>query len=149
MPTNQGWQVIIKVVAFRNRKTKRSGWAYAVITMNGVDFHRSEDNNGRKSSYRSSQGVVKEAIFKSKELGLSKMLILWNTKRLVQICNQRRNPTWLEKTFISNLVHLQQQGLIITSPFVLKEVIADILYLAHITTCFPVHYCRLRPDLFL
>ena len=149
MPTNQGWQVIIKVTAFRNRKTKRSGWTYAVITMDGAVILKGGESNGRKSSYQSSQEVVKEAIFKSKDLGFSKMLVLYNTKRLVQICNQRRNPTWLEQTFISDLVHLQQQGLIITSLFVPKEVIADILYLAHITTCFPVHYCRLRLDLSL
>ena len=149
MPTNQGWQVIVKVVAFRNRKTKRSGQAYAVITMDGAVILRGGESNERKSSYQSSQEVVQEAIFKSKELGFSKMLILCNTKRLVQICNQRRNPTWLEQTFISNLVYLQQQGLIITSLFVPKEVIVDILYFAHITTCFPVHYCRLRLDLSL
>ena len=100
MATNQGWQVIIKVAAFRNRKTKRSGWAYAVITMDDAVILKGGESNGRKSSYQSSQEVVKEAIFKSKELGFSKMLILCNTKRLVQICNQRRNPTWLEQTFI-------------------------------------------------
>ena len=149
MPTTQGWQVIIKVAHFRNRKTKRSGWAYVVITMDGAIILKGGESSGRKLSYQSSQEVVKEAIFKSKELGFSKMLILCNTKRLVRICNQRRNPTWLEQTIISDLVHLQQQGLIITSLFVPKEVIADFLYLAHITTCFPVHYCRLRPDLFL
>lgn len=83
MPTNQGWQVIIKVAACRNRKTKRSGWAYAVIIMDGAVILRGEESNGRKSSYQSSQEIVKEAIFRSKELGFSKVSILCNTKRLV------------------------------------------------------------------
>ena len=95
IPTNQGWQVIIKVAAFKNKKTKRSGWAYEVKTMDGTVILRGGESIGRKSSYQSSQEAVKEANFKSQELGFSKMLILFNTKRLVQICNQRRNPNWL------------------------------------------------------
>ena len=107
MPTNQGWQVIIKVTAFRNRKTKRNGWAFEVKTMDGAIILKGEESNGGKSSYQSSQEAMKEAIFKSKKLGFLKMLILCNTKRLAQICNQRRNPSWLEQTFISELDHLQ------------------------------------------
>ena len=107
IPTNQGWQVIIKVAAFKNKKTKRSGWAYEVKTMDGTVILRGGESNGRKSSYQSSQEAVKEANFKSQELGFSKMLILFNTKRLVQICNQRRNPNQLQQTFISDLDHLQ------------------------------------------
>ena len=76
--------------------------------MDGTVILRGGVSNGKKSSYQSSQEAMKEAIFNSKELGFSKMLILYNTKRLVQICNQRRNPNWFEQTFILDLDHLQQ-----------------------------------------
>lgn len=145
MPFNPGWQVIIKGATLKNRKTKRSGWAYEVKAMDGSVILTGGESNGRKSAYQSTQEAIKEAIFKSKELGFSKMLILCNSKMLIQVCNQ--SPAWHEQTFILDLDHLKLEGLFVSFLFVPKEVIADILYMAHITTCFPVHYCRLRPDL--
>ena len=55
--------------------------------MDGVIILKGGESNGGKSSYQSSQEAMKEAIFKSKKLGFLKMLILYNTKRLAQICN--------------------------------------------------------------
>lgn len=88
-----------------------------------------------------------EAIFKTKELGFSKMLILCNSKMLTQACSKRRRPAWHEQTFISDLDQLNLQGVSVSFLFVPKEIIADVLYMAHITTVFPVHFCRLWPDL--
>lgn len=88
-----------------------------------------------------------EAIFKSKELGFSKMLILCNSKMLTQVCNKRRRPGWNEQTFISDLDQLNLQGFSVSFPYDPKEIMADTLYMAHITTVFPVHFCRLRLDL--
>ena len=88
-----------------------------------------------------------EAIFKTMELGYSRILILSNSKGLVQVCNRERNPSWLlERTLLSDLNQFMQQGLATHYLFVPKEVISRVIDLAFITTCFPVHHCRLNPN---
>ena len=114
--------------------------------MQGAIIFRGEESNGGKSHHLSIQEAMGDAIIKTKELGYTKMLIICNSKRLVQICSQMSKPTWLEQTLILDLNQLQQQGLI-NHLFVPKEVISDILPLAYMTTCFSVHHCRLNPNL--
>ena len=147
MSIKPGWQVIIKGAAWRNRKTKRSGWAYEVKATDGSVLVKAGERNGSKSAYQSTQEALMEAIFKTKELGFSKMLILCNSKMLTQACSKRRRPAWHEQTFISDLNQLNHQGVSVSFLFVPKEIIADVLYMAHITTVLPVQFCRLRPDL--
>ena len=136
---------MIKVETYRNKKT-RSDYAFEVKTMQGAVIFRGEESNGGKSHHLSIQEAMGDAIIKTKEQGYTKMLIICNSKRLVQICSQMSKPTWLEQTLILDLNQLQQQGLI-NHLFVPKEVISDILPLAYMTTCFSVHHCRLNPNL--
>ena len=136
---------MIKVETYRNKKT-RSDYAFEVKTMEGAVIFRGGESNGGKSHHLVIQEAMEDAIIKTKELGYTKMLILCNSKRLMQICSQRSKPTWLEQTLILDLNQLQQQGLI-NHLFVPKEVISNILPLAYITTCFSVHHCRLNPNL--
>ena len=147
MSINPGWQVIIKGAAWRNRKAKRSGWAYEVKATDGSVLLKAGESNGRKYAYQSTQEALMEAIFNTKELGFSKMLILCNCKMLTQACSKRRRPAWHEQTFISDLDQLNLQGVSVSFLFVPKEIIGDVLYMAHVKTVFRVHFCRLRPDL--
>ena len=96
---------MIKVETYRNRKT-RSDYAFEVKTMEGVVIFRDGESNGGKSHHLLIQEAMEDAIIKTKELGYTKMLILCNSKRLVQICSQRSKPTWLEQTLILDLNQL-------------------------------------------
>lgn len=100
MLTNQGWQIMIKVETYRNKKTRRNDYALEAKTMEGAVIFRGGESNGGKSHHLSIQEAMGDAIIKIKELGYTKMLILCNSKRLVQICSQRSKPTWYEQTLI-------------------------------------------------
>ena len=82
-----------------------------------------------------------EAIFNTMDLGYNRILILSNSKGLVQVCNRERNPSWL--TLPSDLNQFMQQGTHYL--FVPKEVISHVIDLAFITS-FPVYHCRLNPN---
>ena len=88
---------------------------------------------------------MSEAVFKAKELGFNRIIILSNSRGLDQVCNQTRKPTWLEQTLFSDLHHLHLQGLIINHLFVPTVVISHVLDWAYIITSFPVHHFRLNP----
>ena len=63
---HQNWQILIKVAASRNRKTKRFGFAFEATSMAGVTIFRGAANNGRQSIYMVTQEAMVEAIFKAK-----------------------------------------------------------------------------------
>ena len=77
---HQNWQILIKVAASRNRKTKRFGFAFEATSMAGVTTFRGAANSGRQSIYMVTQEAMVEAIFKAKDHGFSRILVLCNHK---------------------------------------------------------------------
>ena len=140
--TNPNWQVILKVAAFKNKRSKKCGFAFEALNQEGVNLFSRGSSCGKKIHYLAIQDAVSEAVFKAKELGFNRIIILSNSKGLDQVCNQTRKPTWLEQTLFSDLHHLHLQGLIVNHLFV---VISHVLDWAYITTSFPVHHFRLNP----
>ena len=104
-------------------------------------------SKGRQIPYIALLEAVSEAVFKAKNLGVHDIIILTNSRRLEQICNNARTPIFQELTLCSDLTQFQQQGLITFSFVVPNFVLSRVLDLAFITTCFPVHLCRLNPNL--
>lgn len=143
---NHEWQIIIKVAAHKNRRSRRSGYAYEAKSMEGRVLFTGGVSKGRKPPYLVLQEAVGEAIIKAKELGFNKLIILSNSRRLEQICNGSKSPMWQEHTFITDLNQLQQ-GLNALSFCVPRLVLSRAIDLADITTYFPVHLCRLNPIL--
>ena len=142
---NQRWQIIIKVAAYKNRRSRRNGYAFEAKSIEGGVLFIGGVSKGRKKPYLVLLYAMGEAIFKAKELGFNKIIILSNSKRFEQICNGVKNPTWQELTLIKDLNHLHQQGLITLCFCVPRLVLSRVLDLSYITTCFPVHLCRLNP----
>ena len=143
---NHEWQIIIKVAAHKNRRSRRSGYAYEAKSMEGRVLFTGGVSKGRKPPYLVLQEAVGEAIIKAKELGFNKLIILSNSRRLEHICNGSKSPMWQEHTFITDLNQLQQ-GLNALSFCVPRLVLSRAIDLADITTYFPVHLCRLNPIL--
>ncbi|XP_075645730.1 uncharacterized protein LOC142616855 [Castanea sativa] len=106
--TNQGWQIVIKVPTYRNRKTRRCGYAFEVKTVEGAVILRGGESKGKNSLHLTIREAVGDAIIKAKELSYTKMLILCNNRRIVQICSNQRRQPWLEKALILDLYQLQQ-----------------------------------------
>ena len=103
------WQ-LAKIV-----ETRRYGFAFEVTTMDRVTIFRGAANSGRQSIYMATQEAMVEAIFKAKDLGLGKILILSNHKKLVQICNFSSKPSWQDQALLSDLCQLKQQSYVYLS----------------------------------
>uniref|UniRef100_A0A7N2L1G5 Uncharacterized protein n=1 Tax=Quercus lobata TaxID=97700 RepID=A0A7N2L1G5_QUELO len=84
VPSNQEWQIILKVAAHKNRRSK---------TLDGNELFSGGASCGRKNQQLAIQDAVGEAILKAMQMGYNKILILSNNNRLVQLCNQGKDPT--------------------------------------------------------
>ncbi|KAL0006201.1 hypothetical protein SO802_013762 [Lithocarpus litseifolius] len=144
--TNYNWNIILKVAAYKNKKTKKSGAAFEALTMDGVSIFSGGNSCGRKQHYLALQDVVSEAIFKAKELGFHRILILSTSTKLDKLCNRNRKPVWSEKTFYTDIQKLSQQDVLVNHLLVPTVVNSHVLDLADITTSFPVHHCRMTSD---
>uniref|UniRef100_A0A7N2LJY3 Reverse transcriptase RNase H-like domain-containing protein n=1 Tax=Quercus lobata TaxID=97700 RepID=A0A7N2LJY3_QUELO len=101
---HQNWQILIKVATSKNRRTRRYGFAFEATTMDRVTIFRSAANSGRQSIYMATQEAMVEAIFKDKDLGLGRILILSNHKKLVQICLFSSKPSWQDQALLPTFV---------------------------------------------
>lgn len=143
--TNQNLHIIIRLAAHRSRKTRRSGFAYEALNLDGCVLFTGGASSGRKPHFLAIQDALIEAMLKKKELGFNRILTLNNSKRLVQRCNLLGTPSWQEQCLTSDLLRLQQKGMTIHSFFVPRIMISHVIELVAITTSFPVHFCRLLP----
>ena len=84
----------MKVAAHKNRRSKRSGYAYEAKTLEGNELFSGGASCGRKTQQLAIQDAVGEAILKAVQMGYNKILVLSNNTRLVQLCNQGKDPTW-------------------------------------------------------
>ena len=48
---HQNWQVLIKMAAYKNRKSRIYGFAFKAIKLNGGTLFKGGANSGRKSQY--------------------------------------------------------------------------------------------------
>jgi len=80
-----------------------------------------------------------EALIKSTELGLDRVVIVCADNRLVDICNKHIKIAWQDQALLMDLHNVHQQGVITQFLFVTKAVIAQVLDMAIRTTRFPVH----------
>ena len=114
----------LKVAAHKNRRSKRSGYAYEAKTLEGNELFSGGASCGRKTQQLAIQDAVGEAILKAMQMGYNKILVLSNNTRLVQLCNQGKDPTWTEQNFVADMNQLQQQGLTTHYLFVPKDIIS-------------------------
>ena len=90
--TQPNWQVILKVAAYKNKRSKKCGFAFEALNQEGVNLFSGGSSCGKKNHYLAIQDAVSEAVFMAKELGFNRILILSNSKGLDQVCNQTRKP---------------------------------------------------------
>uniref|UniRef100_A0A7N2LFN5 RNase H type-1 domain-containing protein n=1 Tax=Quercus lobata TaxID=97700 RepID=A0A7N2LFN5_QUELO len=101
------WPRFGKVAAHKNRRSKRSGYAYEAKTLEGNELFSGGASCGRKTQQLAIQDAVGEAILKAMQTGYNKILVLSNNTRLVQLCNQGKDPTWTEQNFVADMNQLQ------------------------------------------
>lgn len=141
--TQHHWQTIIKVAAYRHRRTRRYGYAFKAINLEGTRLFIGASTNGRQSVVLTNQGAIVEEKIKAKEVNLSRLIILTNYKRSVQLFNYARVATCQEQTFVLDTRHLMHQGMIVILFYVPKVIISHVLQLANWSTRFPMHVYNL------
>lgn len=62
--------------------------------------------------------ALAEATIKAKDLGFYKILFLCCSNIIVHACNLTCTPNWQEKTMITDILNLQQQGVFCKPLFV-------------------------------
>lgn len=82
---HQNWQAIIKVAAYRNRRSRRCRYAFEAITMDGINLFTEGASSGRQSQHLANQEAVVEAMIKANEVGLRRIIIMCNCRRTLQI----------------------------------------------------------------
>lgn len=83
VPTfNQDWPILIKLVASRNRRTKRCRYAFEARKMEGNLLFRRRASSGRQTQHLAIQEALVKALNKSTELGLHRVVIVITDKKL-------------------------------------------------------------------
>ena len=67
---NQSWQILFKVAASRNRRTKRCGYAFEARKMDGMLLFRGGASSGRQTQLLAVQEVLMEALIKVNRIGM-------------------------------------------------------------------------------
>ncbi|KAK9987638.1 hypothetical protein SO802_027877 [Lithocarpus litseifolius] len=80
-------------------------------------------SSAANSACGASQEALVEAFIKARNAGFHQVLILSNSRRLVQTVNKERNPNWQERTMMADLSSLHQNGFVLKMLFVPKVVI--------------------------
>ena len=80
-----------------------------------------------------------DALLKARDLVYERILVLCNSNRLAQVSNLVRVPNWQEQTIISDILSLQQNGLLCKLLFVPNMVLSHVCYLADQATKMPIH----------
>ena len=80
-----------------------------------------------------------DALLKARDMGYQHILVLCNSSRLVQVSNLVRAPNWQEQTMVSDILSLQQNGLLCKLLFVPNIVLSHVCYLADQATKMPIH----------
>ena len=138
---HQSWQLIIKLAAHKNRKTKRCGYAFEAIKLDGDILFIGGANSGRKTQYLAVQEALVEAVLKAKDLRFWSIVIMSKYKRLAQICDHTSRPSWQEQALTSDLYQLQQLGLITHVLFVPKVAVLHVSELTIRVANYPGQFC--------
>ena len=135
----QNWQLLIKVVATKKKRTRRSGFAFEARCLDGSILFKGGASSGVKIRHQAAQEALLLALMKAKDIGYQRLYVISNDKYLVQIFNYVKNAGWIDRTFLSNFSNLHQQGLITKILFVPRIVIHFVLDLANKTTRYLIH----------
>ena len=133
------WQVLIKIAGRKRKQTNRSAYAYEARTVQGNCIFLGTFSCAAKTALGAAQEALMDALLKARDMGYQRILVLCNSSRLVQVSNLVRAPNWQEQTMVSDILSLQQNGLLCKLLFVPNIVLSHVCYLADQATKMPIH----------
>ena len=133
------WQVLIKIAGRKRKQNNKSAYAYEARTVQGNCIFLGTFSCAAKTALGAAQEALMNALLKARDMGYQRILVLCNSSRLVQVSNLVRAPNWQEQTMVSDILSLQQNGLLCKLLFVPNIVISHVWYLADQATKMPIH----------
>ena len=128
--TNRDWQLTIKLAGYRNRRTKRCGYAYEAKDIAETTIFVGCRSIGARTHLMAIQEAMVKALFKAKELGFQSIIVLTGSK---------------EQAKIVNLHYLRQQGVIFNIKAASKLILSRVFDKALFASKMHVHLCWVHP----
>ena len=105
------WQLLIKIAGTRNPRLNRSAWAFEAKDPRGViRFYGVHSSNAGTIKGAVHEALL-EAVFIVRNHGFTRILILTNSKDLIQLVTKSKKPAWHERSLIVDLDVLYMDGL--------------------------------------
>ena len=133
------WQVLIKIAGRKRKQNNKSTYAYEARTVQGNCIFLGTFSCAAKTALGAAQEALMNALLKARDMGYQRILVLCNSSRLVQVSNLVRAQNWQEQTMVSDILSLQQNGLLCKLLFVPNMVLSHVCYLADQATKMPIH----------
>ncbi|KAF3963607.1 hypothetical protein CMV_012021 [Castanea mollissima] len=94
----RNWQVLIKIAGRKRKQTNRSAYAYEARTVQGNCIFLGTFSCAAKTALSATQEALMDTLLKARDMGYQRILVLCNSRRLVQVSNLFRAPNCLSHT---------------------------------------------------
>lgn len=86
------WQLLIKVAGVRKKRTRRCGFAYEAINLQGTVLFHSVSTCASSSTFSAIQEAMVVAAMKARNFGFTHVLFLSDNKRSICVTNREVAP---------------------------------------------------------
>ncbi|KAF3954666.1 hypothetical protein CMV_020015 [Castanea mollissima] len=135
------WQIIIKIVNSRSRKFHRYGTVYEGLTVQGEKVFFGAISSTARTSTGALLEAMLEAVLTAKSQGFQHILVLSNSRSLMQTYRHNTTMDWLDSTRLTDLRFLNQNGVCCNVFWVPTVVVKDLRAVACLATRMPMHFC--------
>ncbi|KAF3951501.1 hypothetical protein CMV_022852, partial [Castanea mollissima] len=105
------WQLILKVAGFRSKRKKRCAYVYEVVNLQGACVFFGISSSVARTALAVLLEAVVEACFTAFNRGLQQILILSDSRGLLQTLHNRRTSSWQDNIRLAGLNFCFQAGL--------------------------------------
>ena len=143
------WQLLIKIVGTRNPRLNRSAWAFEAKDPQGVIRFYGVHSSNASTIKGVVQEALLEAVFIVKNHGFTQILILTNSKNLIQLVTKSKKPAWHERSLIVDLDVLYLDRLV-CKLLEVPRIVFDFVYnAAAMAVRMPIHNSWAEPTSFV
>ncbi|XP_075661291.1 uncharacterized protein LOC142631096 [Castanea sativa] len=135
------WQRILKLVDSRSKVPHRYGAAYEVVTVQGEKVFFGVISSNARTSIRALLEAMLKAVLTAKEQGFQLVLVLSNSRSLLQTYKRKSALDWLDSTRLADLCFLNQNGFFCDVFWVPSVVVNSLKSVARLVTRVLIHHC--------
>ena len=139
------WHLIIKLAGARSRRPYRYGTAYEALTIQGDRVFFGVNSSNARTSIGALLEAVVEAGLAAQDQGFHHVLVLTDSKNLMQTFKMKTTSDWLDSTRLADLSFLSQSGFHCDVICVPHAVVKESWSVAKLATYVPIHFCWFSP----